>query len=73
MAFIKIEVQEHDGFNSLLITPRDDDEETRRQMELVYHAIMSTQPKMGGMVLGESFMKIDVKKEDLTENFNVSI
>lgn len=73
MPFIKIEVVENSGFNSVLITPKDDDEETRKQMELVYHAIMSQQPKMGGMVLGETYMKIDVKKEDLTDTFNETI
>lgn len=74
MPFIKIEVEENEGYNSLIITPRDpEDRDTQKQMELLYHAIMTQQPKMGGMVLGNEFMKIDVKKEDLTDEFNIVI
>lgn len=73
MAFIKIEVVQNEDYNTVILTPRDDDDETAAQMELLYHAIMTQQPKMGGMVLGANVMKIDVKKDDLQDEFNVSI
>ena len=72
MSFIKVEVLEKEGFNSLIFTPRDDTPETRKQMELIYHAVMTQQPKLGGMVMGSEVMKIDVKKEDLTDEITLS-
>lgn len=64
---IKIEVQEKEGFNTLIITPRSDDEESRKQMDLIFHAIMTTQEKSGGMVMGKNFMQINVRKADLIQ------
>lgn len=73
MAFIKVEVQENEGFNTLILTPRDNDDETRKQMDLIFHAIMSAQPKRGGAVPGTSVMKVDVKTEDLLKELNVKL
>lgn len=75
MAFIKIEVQEHEeeGYNSVIITPRDDDEDTRRQVDLILHAVMSSSLKRGGAVMGSSQIRIDVKTDDLKRDLRVSI
>lgn len=73
MAFIKVEVQENEGFNTLVITPRDNDDESRKQMDLIFHAIMSSQPKRGGAVPGTNSMKVDVKTEDLLKELDIKL
>lgn len=73
MPFIKVEVQENKGFNTLVISSRDNDEESLKQLDLVFHAVMSSQPKRGAAVPGASMYKVDVKLEDLIRELKVDL
>lgn len=73
MPFIKAEIQENKGFNTLVLSSRDDDAESLRQLDLIFHAVMSSQPKRGGAVPNATMYKVDVKTEDLVRELRVEL
>lgn len=73
MPFIKAEIQENEGFNTLVLSSRDGDEESLRQLDLIFHAVMSSQPKRGGAVPNANMYKVDVKTGDLIRELDVKL
>lgn len=61
---LKVEVEIHPEFHRILVTPRDSDSDSLANLDAIYHALMTTQPRRGKYIPGTSGFVVDVKTAD---------